>query len=893
MNKNYFSFNKSRKHLRLLLIGVIAIIVFYPSTTKATIYYYQGGVVTTLASWNTLPGGGGATPPNFTTAGNQFNFRNNGNAKTLDAAWTVSGAGSGVTIGDGVVGFNLTIPAGANLLTGSILNVFANSTLTITNNTNLKPTLTGCTFDATSSCIYNNSASTTVQVPVGSTYGKLVISGTGGAGTTYTMNGALTIGTLSLTTAPTLELNTTATNRIFTIGNYFQSAGTLDGGTSNTGDANFTVYVDITTSFNKTGGSTDNLSPSQYTCFEYTGNVTETFSTAGTDNYMFVHVVGTTSLTLNSALTLNGASAQSKTTFTLDAGATITCGTNLITNGSTGTSTNLINGTFQTAAPTGFSGGAATAIKSTNGPTITMGAASTVEYNAGVAQTVTTRTDYANVTISNNSIKTMGGANTLSGNLTINATATLAAGNFTHKIAGDFLNSGIFTSNNSTINMNGGAAQNIGPAGGSITTFHNLQISNTSGDVTLQQDANVSITLTMSNGLLNTSAAGTGLITMQVGSTTGASKTDASTSYINGPMMYQITTTANGSTTVNFPIGASPDCRPITLTVSHKVVTQYNYLAQVNNSPASFLGYTLPATVDTASGVHYWTIDRTDVGGTSQPNLDLNGNQTVKFYFGSNDKVYQGANLTIIKNVSGGTQWFDIGGSSLNPGGGPWVNSGAPQAGSVTSTSSPNAFNSFSTFTLGSLLTGWNSLPIELLSFTAVPNNERVDIKWSTSTETNNDYFTIEKSKDGRNFTKLIDVKGAGNSTSLKEYFDIDPEPYVGTSYYRLKQTDKNGAYKYFYMIPVTFNGNKNITLFPNPIGKGEPINIKVTGYPSEEVLVVLRDMSGKEFSSKVLVTEESDHIFSVSTLTEIPAGVYMVVASSNNKIYSYKLVVR
>jgi hypothetical protein len=41
------------------------------------------------------------------------------------------------------------------------------------------------------------------------------------------------------------------------------------------------------------------------------------------------------------------------------------------------------------------------------------------------------------------------------------------------------------------------------------------------------------------------------------------------------------------------------------------------------------------------------------------------------------------------------------------------------------------------------------------------------------------------------------------------------------------------------------------------------------------------------------LVTEESDHIFSVSTLTEIPAGVYMVVASSNNKIYSYKLVVR
>jgi hypothetical protein len=546
-------------------------------------------------------------------------------------------------------------------------------------------------------------------------------------------------------------------------------------------------------------------------------------------------------------------------------------------------------------SPTGTYGG----VSGSNFPgsfsTYALNATSISDYNSltGVNQTIYNTPTYGSLTLTNGSgsgatTKTAGGNLTMNGDVTINTLATFDGSTSSHSLKGNWTNAGTFTGSTSTVTFNGTAAlQTI--SGASVTTFNNLTINNSSGSgVTLSAAANVSNTLALTTGLLNTTA--TNILTMQNGSTAPA-LTAASTSYVNGPLKYQKST--SGSSVLNFPVGTSPDCRSFILTVNHLDVTPYNYTAQTFNANAGSLGYSMAPTTDTISGVHYWTIDRTDGGGTSAPATGLVGNQTVKFYFGTNDFVYEGSELTIVKNVSGGTQWFDVGGAALNSAGGAWANSGAPQAGSVSTTSSPSAFTSFSTFTLASLAVGWNSLPIELLSFSAVPNNDRVDIKWSTATETNNDHFTIEKSKDGKIFTKLIDVKGAGNSTSLKEYFDIDQEPYIGTSYYRLKQTDKNGAYKYFYMVPVTFNGNKNITLFPNPIGKGEPINIKVTGYPNQEVLVVLRDMSGEEFSSKVLLTEESNHIFSVSTLTEIPAGTYLVVASSNNKIYSYKLVVR
>jgi hypothetical protein len=142
--------------------------------------------------------------------------------------------------------------------------------------------------------------------------------------------------------------------------------------------------------------------------------------------------------------------------------------------------------------------------------------------------------------------------------------------------------------------------------------------------------------------------------------------------------------------------------------------------------------------------------------------------------------------------------------------------------GSITlSAAGPTAFNSFSFFTLGRTLgSGKNPLPIELFYFDATVVNNTVNLNWSTATEINNHYFTIEKSKEGLTFNPLqeVDSKAVnGNSTTILNYKSNDPNPYAGATYYRLKQTDFNGNYTSSAIVSVTFDAQSFVSVFPNP----------------------------------------------------------------------------
>jgi len=108
-------------------------------------------------------------------------------------------------------------------------------------------------------------------------------------------------------------------------------------------------------------------------------------------------------------------------------------------------------------------------------------------------------------------------------------------------------------------------------------------------------------------------------------------------------------------------------------------------------------------------------------------------------------------------------------------------------------------------------------LPIELLTFTAEPLDKDVMLKWQTVTETNNDYFTIERSQHGQAWENVGIVPGAGNSNSILNYQLLDYSPFSGLSYYRLKQTDFDGKFSYSQIRAVRFNGNVALVIYPNP----------------------------------------------------------------------------
>jgi len=378
-----------------------------------------------------------------------------------------------------------------------------------------------------------------------------------------------------------------------------------------------------------------------------------------------------------------------------------------------------------------------------------------------------------------------------------------------------------------TATFSGAANQNINATAGTpAPIFTRLVINNTGSGVTLNNTPiNVSNSLSLATGLLNTSTAY--ILTMLNGSTTAAG-TALSTSYVNGPMAYQKST--SGISTLNFPIGTAPDCRPFILTVNHSTGTLYTYTAQLYDASAYALGYTYPPSVTHVSAEHYYTIARTNAAGASQPYQGLSGNQTIQIFFGANDYVTDGSTLTIVKNTyTATTAWIDIGGT-----GGPAASGGANLTGSIISTSGPTAFNSFSTFAIANKIGGANVLPIKLLYFTARPDNSKVDLGWGTATESNNNYFTIERSHDGISFDSLIRVNSLafdGTSNTQLDYTDIDPSPLQGTSFYRLKQTDLDGNTQYSNVESVYFGQQITVSIYPNPSAG----TLYVSGLPGDQ----------------------------------------------------------
>jgi hypothetical protein len=169
-------------------------------------------------------------------------------------------------------------------------------------------------------------------------------------------------------------------------------------------------------------------------------------------------------------------------------------------------------------------------------------------------------------------------------------------------------------------------------------------------------------------------------------------------------------------------------------------------------------------------------------------------------------------------------------------------------------------------------------LPVELLSFNAALNSDgRVSLTWATASELNNDFFEIEKSLDGTQWENISMVDGAGNSTNLTEYNDIDRHPSYGLSYYRLSQTDFDGTRTSSY-IKVIVNKLTQVHSYPNPATN----LIRFTGTDYSSNSFQLFDVFGKEVTSTVRVVD-----FDGSTLnldvTLLSAGAYIFSSAGKN----------
>lgn len=181
-------------------------------------------------------------------------------------------------------------------------------------------------------------------------------------------------------------------------------------------------------------------------------------------------------------------------------------------------------------------------------------------------------------------------------------------------------------------------------------------------------------------------------------------------------------------------------------------------------------------------------------------------------------------------------------------------------------------------------------LPIELLSFTAVSKEKSVDTRWSTATELNNDYFTLQRSVDAKSFEDIAIIDGAGNSTNKRDYSFLDRAPLSGLSYYRLKQTDFDRQFTFSETIAVKFNGN-GFVVFPNPANN--KVTILADQNRQDRFVIQLLDISGRIVFHQNVEFEGSNLNKFELDVSPFARGVYTLISTSQNSNFVEPLVLQ
>jgi hypothetical protein len=172
-------------------------------------------------------------------------------------------------------------------------------------------------------------------------------------------------------------------------------------------------------------------------------------------------------------------------------------------------------------------------------------------------------------------------------------------------------------------------------------------------------------------------------------------------------------------------------------------------------------------------------------------------------------------------------------------------------------------------------------LPIELGYFRGRLITEgSVLLEWATYAEINNEFFTIERSLDGKDYNIIKELDGAGNSTETITYEYYDDKPLNGISYYRLKQTDYDG--KFEYSDPITIKNEQELaalkleSIYPNPFT--DKFNLKYYTGAENPVQISLVDMNGTEVYAETVETYPGNNSFEYTGMLQ--KGIYIVSLS-------------
>jgi carboxypeptidase T len=180
------------------------------------------------------------------------------------------------------------------------------------------------------------------------------------------------------------------------------------------------------------------------------------------------------------------------------------------------------------------------------------------------------------------------------------------------------------------------------------------------------------------------------------------------------------------------------------------------------------------------------------------------------------------------------------------------------------------------------------TLPVHFISFNGkLLPDKTVRLDWQASIDQQHDYFDVEKSVDGSNFVSI------GRGPVSAPFRKIDPAPWTGNNYYRIKQVDKDGKVTYSATVNVYYNPSAFIvSLYPNPVE--EILKVKLNSLPVDLYMLTITDLTGrKAHEETVVITANSEKEVNIN-FKQKPAGVYVLtVRNSKKEIIASEKVVR
>ncbi|WP_422361625.1 T9SS type A sorting domain-containing protein [Reichenbachiella sp.] len=180
-----------------------------------------------------------------------------------------------------------------------------------------------------------------------------------------------------------------------------------------------------------------------------------------------------------------------------------------------------------------------------------------------------------------------------------------------------------------------------------------------------------------------------------------------------------------------------------------------------------------------------------------------------------------------------------------------------------------------------------HALPVELLYFTASSQQDQIVLEWATASEFNNDYFTVERSRDGIDFEEIDYVNGAGSTTAVNHYSIVDYNSLAGKSFYRLKQTDFDGTFSYSEVISVTHTQHLQFNAYPNPVGDVAYLEVNNSLF-AEMFRIEVFDVNGSTMN--VPYTQENDRSIQLDT-SRLRSGMYVLRLSVSESVFYSRIL--